>query len=85
MDEAIDRKRGRFKPNRDVAKGHRIAVGDLVQSANPAELGTRKRGQLRRLYRYSIMKSFRLLYTDCRKGEIRLVDLDDHKNLYGRD
>lgn len=86
VDEALDRKLGRFKSNRDVTKGYRVAVVDLVQSADPADMGIRKRGQLCHLYSYNITKSFRLLYTvDYRKREIRLVDLDDHKNLYGRD
>lgn len=38
------------------------------------------------LYIYGITKSFRLLYgVDRRRLAIRLVGLDDHKNLYGKD
>ena len=59
---------------------------NLMQSADPAGVGERKRGQMHHLYSYRITKSLRLLYfIDRRRGTITLVDLDDHKNLYGKD
>ena len=49
-------------------------------------MGERKHGHLRHLYSYRITKSIRLLYlVDRRRNAIALVDLDDHKNVYGRD
>lgn len=86
VDRAFDKKLARFKSNADIVGQYRVAIADLACSANPSRLGRRKRGSLRHLYSYDITKSFRLLYSvDRCRLEIHLVDLDDHKNLYGKD
>lgn len=84
-DEPLDKKLAKLKPNGEVVKGFKSAVENLAQSADPASMGARKRGRLRGMYSYRITKSFRLLYSvNYDEGKITLVDLDDHKNLYGR-
>ena len=86
MDGNLDKKTVRFRSNADMAGRYRAAVTDLAQSADPTGVGRRKRGSLRQLYSCDLTKSFRLLYSADRRGmEMHLVDLDDHKNLYGRD
>lgn len=86
VDGDLDKKMARFRSNADIVRRYRVAVTDLAQSADPTRVGRRKRGSLRQLYSYDLTKSFRLLYSVDRRGmEIHLVDLDDHKNLYGRD
>ena len=85
-DDPLDKKLAKLKPNGEVVKGFKSAIENLAQSADPASMGARKRGRLRAMYSYRITKSFRLLYSvNYDEGKITLVDLDDHKNLYGRD
>ena len=66
--------------------GYKNALFELISSIDPERVGGRKHGHLNHLYGYRITKSYRLLYyVDRGKGEIVIVDLDDHKNVYGRD
>lgn len=82
----MDRKVRKLRSNHEVFDEYKNALFELMHSIDPEKLGDRKRGPLHRLYSYRITKSYRLLYyVDRTKGEIVTVDLDDHKNVYGRD
>lgn len=62
------------------------AVTNLAESDNPAFVGSRKRGCLRDCYSYRITRSHRLIYAvDYEKRTVYLLDLDDHKGIFGRD
>lgn len=85
-DKALGKKLSMLSSNSYAAKGYKAAVENLMHAADPARMGERKHGRMHHLYSYRITKSLRLLYfIDRRRGVITLVDLDDHKNLYGKD
>lgn len=85
-DEYFDKKLDRHRSNKEVIKGYKNASLELTHSDNPEELGYRKRGPLRYSYVYRITKSYRLVYrVDRGECAIIMIDLDDHKNIYGRD
>ena len=84
--DKFDRKVRKLRSNTEVFDGFQTALSELVRSADPESMGDRKRGRLHNLYTYRITKSYRLLYrVDRDEGAIVMVDLDDHKNVYGRD
>ena len=83
-DDYFAKKLRRLRSNQEVIDRYKTASADLARSVNPEELGDRKRGRLRYLRAYRITKSYRLLYdVDRSKNAIIMVDLDDHKNIYG--
>ena len=85
-DTTIDKKLKKFKSNNEVIKNYKIAIVALTSSVNPTDLGKRKHGRYKYCYAYNITKSHRLLYRVFFKEHIiQLIDLDDHKNLFGRD
>lgn len=85
-DEYFARKLYRLRSNAEVIGKYREASFDLTHSTSPESRGDRKRGRLSHSYVYRITKSYRLVYrVDRDKEEIVMVDLDDHKNIYGRD
>lgn len=85
-DDVLSKKLAKLDSNSDAVKGYREAVANLAQADDPARLGERKHGPLRHLHSCRMTKSLRLLYSiDRRRNAIVLVDLDDHKNVYGRD
>lgn len=85
-DDYFAKKLRRLRSNPEVVDKYKRALFELSHSSDPEELGDRKRGRLRHLFAYRITKSYRLLYRiDRDKREIAMVDLDDHKNIYGRD
>ena len=86
LNDHIVKKLHKHRSNKAVLDGYGNAALELARSIDPGRLGDRKHGRLRHLYGYRITKSCRLLYhVDRDKGEIVMVDLDDHKNIYGRD
>ena len=85
-DEYFAKKLRKLRSNTEVINRYREASFDLTHSASPEARGDRKRGRLQHSYVYRITKSYRLVYrVDRGKEEIVMVDLDDHKNIYGRD
>ena len=84
--DKLDRKVNKLRSNTEVFDGYKNALFELVRSADPESMGERKRGHLCHLYGYRITKPYRLLHhVDRDNREIVVVDLDDHKNVYGRD
>jgi len=85
-DNTIDKKLKKLKGNKDVIKNYKTAVVELASSKDPTKLGEKKHGRFKYCYAYSVTKSYRLVYRVLvDKNIIQLIDLDDHKNLFGRD
>jgi len=86
VDNTIDKKLSKFGSDKIIIKNYKQAIIDLTNSEDPTKLGDRKHGRFKYCYGYNITKSIRLLYRVFFKEKvIQLIDLDDHKNLFGRD
>ena len=58
----------------------------LMGAEDPERLGDHKIGRLNGTYGIRLSKSVRLLYAvDCPARVIRLLDIGNHKEVYGRD
>ena len=85
-DKYFAKKLRRHRSNKEVIDKYGNASLEPARSANPEELGGCKRGRLRYAYAYRTTMSCRLPYrVDRNEGSIVMVDLDDHKNVHGRD
>lgn len=61
-------------------------VQELEECDDPAKLGRRKKGRHRFYYGLHLTKSVSLVYDiDYENSAIYLIDIGDHKALYGRD
>lgn len=86
VDGIIDKKLKKFKSNKDIINGYKTAIIELSTSEDPTKIGTLKHGKFKHCYSYNVTKSYRLLYRVYFKEKIiQLIDLDDHKNIFGRD
>ncbi len=87
IDDTIDRKlRKLFKSNSDLIKNYKSFIQELEFVDDPAEIGDRKHGKYKDCFGRHMTKSISLLYAiNYAERIVYLVDLDDHKNLYGRD
>ena len=82
----IDRKLRKFKSDKAIIDGFKRAIKDLAASNDPRQIGELKHGKYRYCYAIHITKSHSLVYrVFMTEKVIQLIDLDDHKNLYGRD
>ena len=71
--------------NSELIRGYKRAVKDLSGSDDPRTLGKRMRGHLDGCYSCRLTKSYRLLYrVDAHDRIVRLLDMGDHKELFGR-
>lgn len=76
----------KFRSDKRVRDGYARAVADLAECDDPSAVGRRKSGRLGACYSYTITRSYRLLYTlDRRGGKIRIIDIGDHRGIFGRD
>ena len=61
-------------------------IDELKTADDPRLLGELKHGRFQNCFGIHLTKSHSLIYyVDVQKRIIFLIDLDDHKNLYGRD
>jgi len=82
----IDRKLNKFKSDKAIINGFKRTIQELVESKDPRMMGDLKHGRYRYCYAIHLTKSYSLLYRVFSEDKIiQLIDLDDHKNLYGRD
>jgi len=82
----IDRKLRKFKSDKAIVDGFKRVIKDLAASNDPRQIGELKHGKYRYCYAIHITKSHSLVYrVFMTEKVIQLIDLDDHKNLYGRD
>ncbi|MDE2588805.1 type II toxin-antitoxin system RelE family toxin [Candidatus Nitrosotalea okcheonensis] len=83
---SIEKKLKKFKSDKMVITNFKRIVVELANSENPRKMGELKHGRYRYCYGIHVTKSHTLLYRIFEEKKIiQLVDLDDHKNLYGRD
>lgn len=67
-------------------KQYREAIRTLASSDDPRKLGTFKRGRKYSAYYYELGRSFRLVYQVVKEQMIiLLLDVGDHKEVYGKD
>ena len=67
-------------------EGFLRVLKDLKDSPNPTKIGERKHGLYANCYGVHITKNHSLVYIYYPEQDlVQLIDLDDHKNLYGRD
>ena len=85
----LGKKLRKLRSNSDLARQYNAfisSVAELDDSGDPAKLGHEKTGRHRRCYARHLTRSYRLLYWVDYEGRIvHLLDLDDHKGVYGRD
>lgn len=85
-DSSIDKKLKKYRSEKDLIISYRQAITDLTNCDDPTSLDKRKHGKLKFCYSYKLTKSYRLLYRVFRTEKIiQLIDLGDHKELFGRD
>jgi mRNA-degrading endonuclease RelE of RelBE toxin-antitoxin system len=67
-------------------KQYREAIKNLAGSDDPTKLGTFKRGKKYSAYYYELDRSSRLAYRVINEEMvILLLDVGDHKEVYGKD
>ena len=85
-DNTIDKKLKNFKSNKAIIEGYIRVLEELKTTPDPRTIGERKHGIYRNCYAIHITKNHSLLYIYYREQNlVQLIDLDDHKSLYGRD
>ncbi|SMH72222.1 type II toxin-antitoxin system RelE/ParE family toxin [Candidatus Nitrosotalea okcheonensis] len=85
-DGTIDKKLRKFRSDKAVIDGYFRILEELKMAQDPRSIGERKHGVLRNCYAIHLTKNHSLLYTYYPdQNLVKLIDLDDHKNLYGRD
>ena len=86
VDATVDKKLKKFKSNKPLVKNYKNFIQELATADDPATLGDRKHGRYRNCIGKHLTKSHSVIYAiDYESIVVYLVDLDDHKNLYGRD
>ena len=85
-DNTIDKKLKRFKSDKPIIDGYFRALENLKKVSDPTNIGERKHGKYRFCFAIHITKSHSLIYLYIHKKDlVQLIDLDDHKTLFGRD
>lgn len=82
----IEKKLKKLKSDKAIIESFKKIVVELANSKDPRSTGDLKHGRYRYCYGIHLTKSYSLIYRVFEeKRIIQLIDLDDHKNLYGRD
>jgi len=85
-DNVIDKKLKKFKSDKSIIDGFFRALEDLKNVPDPTTIGERKHGKYKYCFAIHITKSHSLIYLYMREKDlVQLIDLDDHKTLFGRD
>jgi mRNA-degrading endonuclease YafQ of YafQ-DinJ toxin-antitoxin module len=86
LDSTLDKKLKKYKSNKPLIDNYFVFLEELKISEDPGTLGEPKCGQYKNCRGRHLTKSHSLIYSiDYKNHKIILIDLDDHKNLYGRD
>ncbi|MDC8453544.1 MAG: hypothetical protein LV477_11640 [Candidatus Nitrosotalea sp.] len=86
FDNTIERKIKKFKSDKPLIKNYKAFIEELKVVDDPRTLGDLKHGKFRHCYGIHLTKSHSLIYyVDFQQNTVFLIDLDDNKNLYGRD
>lgn len=86
VDRTISKKLEKYKANKQLTNNYFKFIKDLTNANDPRMLGEPKQGRFRKCFGRHLTKSHSLIYyVDFENRIVYLIDLDDHKNLYGRD
>ena len=86
VSEKTKKKLKKFRSDKAIIEGFLRALKELKTVPDPTTIGERKHGLYANCYGIHLTKNHSLVYMYIPKEDIViLVDLDDHKNLYGRD
>ena len=86
VSEKTKKKLKKFKSDKAIVEGFSRVLKELQTAPDPTKIGERKHGLYSNCYGIHITKNHSLVYIYMSKEDlVILVDLDDHKNLYGRD
>jgi len=82
----IKKKIKKFKSDKAIIDNFKRMVIELTNAKDPRSIGEMKHGRYRYCYGIHLTKSHSLIYRIFEERKIiQIIDLDDHKNLYGRD
>ena len=85
-DNKIDKKLKKFKSDKSIIDGYFRALDDLKDATDPTTIGERKHGKYKFCFAIHVTKNHSLIYLYLPgKDLVQLIDLDDHKTLFGRD
>ena len=85
-DNTIDKKLKKFKSDKSIIDGYFRALDDLKDATDPTTVGERKHGKYKFCFAIHVTKNHSLIYLYLHgKDLVQLIDLDDHKTLFGRD
>ena len=85
-DNTIDKKLKKFKSDKSIIDGYFRALESLKDAPDSTTIGERKHGKYKFCFAIHITKSHSLIYLYLREKDlVQLIDLDDHKTLFGRD
>lgn len=86
VDRTVSKKLEKYKANKQLTDNYFKFIEDLANADDPRKLGDPKQGRFRQCFGKHMTKSHSLIYyVDFERRTVYLIDLDDHKNLYGRD
>lgn len=89
IQEPVEPKLKKFKSNKPLLNKYESFLEDvklLNDNDDPAKLGTKKHARYGHCFGYHLTKSHTLIFSiDFDEHVINLIDLDDHKTLYGKD
>ena len=82
--DLVKKKLKKFRSDKAIILGYYRAVEDLIKAPDPARMGERKHGIYRNCHAIHVTKNHSLLYRYFPENDLlHLIDLDDHKSLYG--
>ena len=85
-DDTIDRKLKKFRSDKTIIDGYYRVLEDLEKASDPYKIGKRKHGRYKNCNAEHITKNISLVFMYYREQDlVQLIDLDDHKTLFGRD
>lgn len=83
---AFDKKAKKYSRDKQIRSSLDACLALLHNEESPERLGNLKTGPLGGVYAYNLTKSIRLLYlVDYNTRTIKLIDIGDHKEVYGKD
>lgn len=86
VSDEVKKKLKKFKSDKAIINGYYRALEELSVAPDPTKIGERKHGIYRNCHAIHITKNHSLLYRYFHEQDLlHLIDMDDHKNLYGRD
>ena len=86
VSDEVKKKLKKFRSDKAIIEGFYRTLEELKDAPEPIKIGERKHGFYRNCHAIHITKNHSVLYRYFPEQDLlHLIDLDDHKNLYGRD